>query len=62
MDNRNFLFMFYGFAAAWAILVFYVITLAVREARLRREVDEVRRMLEESREKSSTRSEGEQAK
>jgi CcmD family protein len=46
MDNRNFLYMFYGFLAAWLIVVVYVVSLATRERRLRRELDRVRQMVE----------------
>jgi CcmD family protein len=46
MDNRNFEFMFYGFLAAWLIVVIYVVSLAMREGRLRRELDRVRQMVE----------------
>ena len=46
MDSRNFLFMFYGFLAAWLIVVIYVVLLAMREHRLRRELDRVRKMVE----------------
>jgi CcmD family protein len=45
MDN-NFQFMFYGFLAAWLIVVVYVVFLAMREGRLKRELDRVRRMVE----------------
>lgn len=48
MDERNFTFMFYGFAAAWLILALYVLSLVAREKRLRRELDSVKRMLERS--------------
>lgn len=48
MDSRNFLFMFYGFLAAWLIVVIYVVLLAMREHRLRRELDRVRKMVERS--------------
>jgi CcmD family protein len=48
MDTRNFTFMFYGFAAAFLILVVYVVLLALRERRLRKEIDRVRRMVEET--------------
>jgi CcmD family protein len=47
MDNRNFLYMFYGFLAAWLIVVVYVVSLALRERRLKSELDRVRRMVEE---------------
>jgi len=46
MDIRNFDFMFYGFLAAWLIVVVYVISLAMREGRLKRELERVRRMVE----------------
>lgn len=46
MDNRNFLYMFYGFLAAWLIVVIYVVMLAMRERTLRRELDRVRQMVE----------------
>ncbi len=48
MDQRNFTYMFYGFAAAWLIITVYVGFLALRERRLRDELDRVRRMVEES--------------
>ena len=47
MDARNFTFMFYGFAAAWFILALYVVSLVARESRLRRELDSVKRMVED---------------
>ncbi|HLX43152.1 MAG TPA: CcmD family protein [Bryobacteraceae bacterium] len=46
MDNRNFLYMFYGFLAAWLIVILYVVLLAMRERKLRRELDRVRQMVE----------------
>ena len=36
MDTRNFTFMFYGFLAAWLILVVYVLSLASRERKITR--------------------------
>ena len=48
IDQRNFLYMFYGFAAAWAIVMAYVGLLALRERRLREELERVRRMVEDS--------------
>jgi CcmD family protein len=44
--DRNFEFMFYGFAAAWLLVIGYVVFLALREGRLRRELDRVRQMVE----------------
>ena len=46
MDIRNFDFMFYGFLAAWLIILAYVLSLALRENRLRRELDRFRQMVE----------------
>ncbi len=46
MDDRNFRFMFYGFLAAWLIVVVYVLLLALRERRLHRELERVRKMVE----------------
>jgi CcmD family protein len=45
MDARNFLFMFYGFLAAWVIVLLYVVSLARRSSRLKRELDDVKRLL-----------------
>jgi CcmD family protein len=44
--DRNFEYMFYGFTAAWLIVIIYVISIALRERRLRDELDRVKRMLE----------------
>ena len=38
--------MFYGFVAAWLIIVVYVISLVAREKRIRQEMDRLRRMVE----------------
>ncbi len=46
MDNRNFLYMFYGFAAAWTVVVIYVLTLVSRERRLRDEMLRLKNMIE----------------
>jgi CcmD family protein len=45
MDARNFTFMFYGFLAAWLIVLLYVISLARRGARLKKELEDVRRLV-----------------
>ena len=45
MDTRNFTFMFYGFLAAWLILVVYVVSLVSRERRIKRELDNLKSML-----------------
>jgi CcmD family protein len=51
MDSRNFTFMFYGFAAAWLILIAYALFLGLRHRKLKEELDRVRRMLEEDEKK-----------
>jgi CcmD family protein len=46
IEARNFTYMFFGFAAAFVILVVYVVSLALRERKLTQEIDRVRRMVE----------------
>ncbi|MBV9265921.1 MAG: CcmD family protein [Acidobacteriaceae bacterium] len=46
MDARNFTYMFYGFLAAWLIVLLYVISLARRSARLKKELEDVRHLVE----------------
>jgi CcmD family protein len=38
--------MFYGFAAAWTVVVVYVLTLVSRERRLRDEMARLKNMIE----------------
>ena len=45
--EQNFAFLFYGFTAAWLIVILYVVSLALRESKLRQELDRVKRMLDE---------------
>jgi CcmD family protein len=45
MDARNFTFMFYGFLAAWLIVLFYVVSLARRGTRLKKELENVKQLL-----------------
>jgi CcmD family protein len=45
MDARNFTFMFYGFLAAWLIVLLYVVSLARRGARLRKELEDVKQLI-----------------
>jgi len=45
MDQRNYQFLFYGFAAAWALVAIYVIVLAQRGRKLREELNRVRNMV-----------------
>jgi CcmD family protein len=39
--------MFYGFAAAWTVLVIYVITLVSREKKIHEEMSRLKRLIEE---------------
>jgi CcmD family protein len=45
MDERNFTFMFYGFLAAWLIVLVYVVSLARRGARLKKELEDVKQLV-----------------
>jgi CcmD family protein len=45
MDARNFTYMFYGFAAAWLIVMLYIISLARRGARLKKELEDVKHLV-----------------
>jgi len=47
VESRNLMYMFYGFLAAWVILVAYVVSLAARERNLRKELTRVRSMIDE---------------
>jgi CcmD family protein len=48
MNSQNSLFLFIGFTVAWLIVIGYVISIALREKKLRQELDRVKRMVEES--------------
>ena len=45
MDARNFTYMFYGFLAAWMIVLVYVVSLARRSSRLRKELEDVKQLI-----------------
>jgi CcmD family protein len=47
MDERNFTYMFYGFAAAWVVLALYVLTLVGREKKINKQLEGLRRMMED---------------
>jgi CcmD family protein len=47
MDPRNFTYMFYGFSAAWVIIVLYALTLLGRERKMKDEIARLKNMLEE---------------
>lgn len=45
MDARNLTFLFYGFLAAWLIVLLYVLSLARRNARLKKELENVKSLV-----------------
>lgn len=45
--QRNFQFLFYGLLTAWLVLLGFVVVLAGRERRLRRELERLRLMIED---------------
>ena len=47
MDARNITFMFYGFALAWLILALFALLLVSRERSLRRQMDNLKQIIEE---------------
>jgi CcmD family protein len=47
MDTRNFTYMFYGFLAAWMILVVYVLMLVNRESNIKKQLSNLKNLLEE---------------
>jgi hypothetical protein len=49
--QRNFEFLGYGFWAAWAVLIVFVLTMVSRERRLKREISSLKAMLEERQKK-----------
>lgn len=46
-ELRNFTYLAYGLIACWTILLVYVLTLVARDRHLRRQIDNVRRMVED---------------
>jgi CcmD family protein len=48
MSSQNSLFLFVGYTVAWLIIIVYVISIALREKKLRQELDRVKRMVEEN--------------
>lgn len=47
MDMRNFTFMAWGLTMAWIVAILYVVTIALRERKLRSELDRVKHMIED---------------
>ncbi|MGH9620600.1 MAG: CcmD family protein [Bryobacteraceae bacterium] len=54
-EARDLTFLFYGFLAAWVIVLLYVISLARRGARLKKELEQVKRLFNEAPEESGER-------
>ena len=46
--QRNFQGLIWGFVAAWAILLLYTLMLTMRERKLRREMERLKSMIEET--------------
>jgi hypothetical protein len=49
--QRNFQGLIWGFIAAWVILVGYILMLTIRERKIRREMDRLKSMVEETEKK-----------
>ena len=49
--QRNFQGLIWGFVAAWAILLLYILMLTARERRIRREMERLKSMVEETEKK-----------
>ncbi|HYZ83879.1 MAG TPA: hypothetical protein VE621_05730 [Bryobacteraceae bacterium] len=47
MDTRNLAFMFYGLAAALAVIAALVVSLVLREQRLQKQLESLARMIED---------------
>ena len=45
MDTRNFSYMFYGFSAAWLVVIFYLFYLTRREQKIRQELNRLKDMI-----------------
>ncbi len=48
MDAREFQFTFFGLLIVWLAIAVYAVSLAMRERRLKSELERVRRMVEKS--------------
>jgi hypothetical protein len=50
--QRNFQGLIWGFVAAWAILMAYTLMIVVRERKIRREMERLKNMVEDTGKKS----------
>ena len=48
MEARNLTYMFYGFLACWLIVLAYVVSLARRNSRLKKELENVKNLVSAS--------------
>ena len=48
MDPREYQYVFAGLVTAWLVITAYIVTLVLRERRLKAELDRVRRMVEKN--------------
>ena len=46
MDPREYQYVFAGLVMAWLVITAYVVTIVLRERRLKAELDRVRKMVE----------------
>jgi CcmD family protein len=46
VEPRNIAFMFYGLLTAWLIVALYVVSLARRGKRLKKELDDVKKLMQ----------------
>ncbi len=52
---QNSTFLFYGFLAAWVIVLLYVISLAQRGAKLKKELEDVKQLVGAAQKDAETR-------
>ena len=45
MDKTNLEFLFYGFAAAWIIVIAYLVLLGLRERKLQQQLDQMKALI-----------------
>ena len=49
MDQRNFMYMFYGFSVAWGIIALYAIGLSRRQSSINQQIESLKKMVEAKR-------------
>ncbi len=48
IESRNFLFLFYGLAAAWLLIGAYVVYLVRRESKIQKSLENLRNLVKHS--------------